>query len=121
MRRKTRISLLILCGLIAVGSLAAYRLMMPGAVFLKRFMDHSPEADRAGEPFEVRRLVVEPAGRRIPVKIFRPESGHDRALLLIHGVHFGGYDEPRLVYFSERLAGMGFAVVTLLPVSGVVH
>ncbi|MCP4678591.1 MAG: hypothetical protein GY854_24380 [Deltaproteobacteria bacterium] len=85
-----------------------YRLTMPGALFLLRFMDKGSE----GDPLSVREVVIEQGSRRISARVYQPMGDHDRVLVVVHGVHFGGYDEPRLVHFSKRLAGLGHAVIT---------
>jgi dienelactone hydrolase len=90
----------------------SYRLAMPGTLFLLRFTDTSPEGDRRGEPFQVYEVAMSGSGQTIPAKVYEPMNGHDRAMLLVHGVHWGGFDEPRLIYFAKRLAAMGIAVVT---------
>jgi dienelactone hydrolase len=104
-------------GLAAVGLLiilgcVAWRVLVPGAPFLLAMMDKSPEADQAGQPFNVRETAIELGDRQIPLMVYEPRGGHSRALLVIHGVHWGGFHEPRLVLFARRLAAFGFAVVT---------
>ena len=99
-------------GLLVILGAAAWRVLVPGAPFLLSMMDSSPEADQTGEPFDVRETIIEHGCRGIPAMVYEPRAGHDRALLVIHGVHWGGYHEPRLVLFARRLAAFGFAVVT---------
>ncbi len=89
-----------------------YRLTMPGALFLYRFMNETAKGDGAGEPLSVREVVIERGGRRVSARVYQPTGDYDRVLVVAHGVHFGGYDEPRLVHFSKRLAGLGHVVIT---------
>jgi dienelactone hydrolase len=89
-----------------------YRLVMPGALFLVRFMDGTAEGDAAGEPYAVRETSISAGERAVPVRVYAPEGGHDHTLVVVHGVHWGGYDEKRLVHFARRLAAMGRAVIT---------
>ena len=89
-----------------------YQQLMPGAVFLKRVMDSSESAQTAGEPFREWETTATRDGGKVRVRVYQPVNGHDRAVLLIHGLHWGGYDEGRLVPFARKLAGMGLAVVT---------
>ncbi len=89
-----------------------YQQLMPGAVFLKRVMDSSESAQTAGEPFREWETTATRDGRKVRVRVYQPVNGHDRAVLLIHGLHWGGYDEERLVPFARKLAGMRLAVVT---------
>ena len=90
----------------------AYRLIMPGTQFLLRFKDASPEGDHRGYPFDVQKRVIDNLDRQIPIRIYKPKHTIERVIVLVHGVHYGGYDEPRLIHFSKRLAGFGYAVVT---------
>ncbi len=109
---RTKKILLASLGLVLLLAAIAYRLLMPGALFLVRFMDQSNGAELSGVPFTLKETVIPQPGRKIKVRIYKPKNGFKRAVLVVHGVHFGGYDEPRLVHFSKRLAGLGYAVVT---------
>jgi dienelactone hydrolase len=101
-----------LAGLLVILGAVAWRVLVPGAPFLLAMMDKSPAADQVGEPFDVEETIVDHGCRGIPTMIYRPRGGHHRVLLVIHGVHWGGYHEPRLVLFARRLAAFGFTVVT---------
>jgi len=101
-----------LLGLLVILGAVAWRVLVPGAPFLLSMMDTSPAEDQAGEPFDVEETIIEDGCRGIPAMVYRPRAGYSRALLVIHGVHWGGYHEPRLVLFARRLAAAGFAVVT---------
>lgn len=80
---------------------------MPGARFLERMSDAAAPADRAGAAFTVREVAIP-----FPARVYEPAAGHARVIVLLHGLHWKGYDEDRLVTFARTLAGMGFAVVT---------
>ncbi len=98
---------------LAVGGGVVYRMTMPGLVFLSRISDSSPEAETAGEPLREREVVIPAAGgRTIPAVVYEPEGGFDRVVVLLHGVHWQGYHEERLVPFARKLAGLGYGVVT---------
>ncbi|MBW2277308.1 MAG: hypothetical protein JRF63_07440 [Deltaproteobacteria bacterium] len=101
-----------LAGLLIIIGCLAWRILVPGAPFLLAMMDTSPQADQVGEPFDVEQTIIEHGCRGIPTMIYKPRGGHSRALLVIHGVHWGGFHEPRLVLFARRLAAFGFTVVT---------
>lgn len=45
-------------------------------------------------------------------RIYRPLSGEGRGLVLAHGVHHLGIDEPRLVALARAFAEVGFVVLT---------
>ncbi|MEW6744928.1 MAG: hypothetical protein AB1486_19415 [Planctomycetota bacterium] len=110
--RRMMVAGLALLGLLLILAAVAYRLAMPGALFLMRFMNKNPEGDLAGRPFQVRELTIPCGGHELSARLYDPDGTRKRVLLLIHGVHRGGYDEPRLVHFSKRMAAMGFAVIT---------
>jgi dienelactone hydrolase len=90
----------------------AYRLLVPGSIFLARMIDSKAAKETSNETYRIRSEIIDHAGREIPVKIYQPRTGHHRTLLLLHGVHFGGFEERRLVRFARLLAGMGYAVAT---------
>lgn len=46
-------------------------------------------------------------------RIYRPESGLRRAVVVFPGVHAEGIDEPRLIGFAEHLAARGLVAVTV--------
>jgi pimeloyl-ACP methyl ester carboxylesterase len=45
-------------------------------------------------------------------RLYEPEGGASRGLLLVHGMHPGGIDEPRLTQFAQALASTGVVVGT---------
>lgn len=51
--------------------------------------------------------------RVVPARIFRPEGGADApGIVLIHGVHYKGIEEPRLTRFAKAVSSVGFTVMT---------
>lgn len=72
---------------------------------------------RVGELYhsEVRtedRTLATPHGA-LRVRVYSPADGRaHRAIVLAHGVHYLGIDEPRLLPFARNLASAGFVVVT---------
>ncbi len=101
---------LVLCLLLGIGCAVLYRLVMPGALFLSRYMakeDHSKEPS-----LEITERSFVAGKREIPMRVFSSRIDHGKTLLLIHGVHWKGYREPRLIHFARNLARMGYTVVT---------
>ncbi len=96
----------------AAAGIWVYRTVMPGAIFAERAADPSPESEKAGVPFEEWEDVVTADGPGIPVRVYQPVDGHDRTVILAPGLHWGGYNEKRLIPFARKVAGMGIAVVT---------
>jgi dienelactone hydrolase len=45
-------------------------------------------------------------------RVYTPQSGRGRPILLVPGVHAAGLDEPRLVEFAREIAGAGHPVIT---------
>lgn len=48
----------------------------------------------------------------IRARLYLPEGGHGHGIVVSHGVHFRGIDEPRLVSFARALARSGLVVLT---------
>lgn len=46
-------------------------------------------------------------------RLYRPEGGFRRAVVMFPGVHADGIDEPRLAGFAERIAKRGLLVLTV--------
>jgi dienelactone hydrolase len=109
-RKKLVRGAVVTIGALAVAAALLWALVGEGALFVLRF-----QAGAAGDPIT---FAAEGAsarlrdGRSVPVRVYVPPGGQERVVLVIHGVHRGGYDEPRLVYFAQRLVEAGFAVVT---------
>src|SRR5262245_7595041 len=49
----------------------------------------------------------------IPARLYLPDGGSDRSVVVFPGIHAGGVDEPRLAAFSRRLAGAGATVASV--------
>lgn len=99
---------LIAAGVLVVVGCAAWGKLFTGASFLARY------EDRDGAPLTdivESRVEIPGPDRRIPAKLLVPGGGYRRAVLLVHGVHWKGYDEPRLLRFASTLCAMGFAVL----------
>lgn len=104
---KGRLFALLLLG--GILGLVTYRALWPGLPFLRSLQQ--PEASTT--PFQIEdHTFATASGRSIPMRVYRPEGKVERALLLLHGVHWKGYDEPRLTRFARQLAREGFLVAT---------
>jgi acetyl esterase/lipase len=49
----------------------------------------------------------------VPARLYRPDGGSSRSVLLIPGIHSMGIDEPRLTALAKDLAGSGVMVMTM--------
>ena len=95
---------------LTVAAAILWALAGEGAVFLLRFQE-GPDGMAIPYAAEEKSLKLRD-GRDVPIRIYAPPDGHERVVLVIHGVHRGGYDEPRLVYFAKRLVEAGYAAIT---------
>jgi pimeloyl-ACP methyl ester carboxylesterase len=90
------------------------------ASLLKRISDphaHGWIANYDVHPVEVHDSTFDFRGQPIPTRVYLPR-GVDFApgIVVVHGMHELGIDEPRLVSFARSLAASGFFVMTpLLP------
>lgn len=59
-----------------------------------------------------REIVIPTANGPLRARAYDPVGGHQRAVLLVSGLHPSGIDEPRLVRLARQLSGNGLTVVT---------
>ncbi|HVH44212.1 MAG TPA: hypothetical protein VM925_17795 [Labilithrix sp.] len=61
------------------------------------------------------RLTFVHAGDQVPARLYLPTNvTHPPGVVLVHGVHRDGIDEPRLERFARAVAGAGVVVMTPL-------
>lgn len=66
-------------------------------------------------PVDVRDSTFDFRGKSIPARIYLPHGvGFAPGIVVVHGMHQLGIDEPRLVGFARALAASGFFVMTPL-------
>ncbi len=66
-------------------------------------------------PVDVRDTTFDFRGKSIPARIYLPRGvGFAPGIVVVHGMHQLGIDEPRLVGFARSLAASGFFVMTPL-------
>jgi pimeloyl-ACP methyl ester carboxylesterase len=66
-------------------------------------------------PIEVRDTTFDFRGKALPSRTYLPRGvGFAPGIVVVHGMHELGIDEPRLVNFARALAGSGFFVMTPL-------
>ena len=64
-------------------------------------------------PVDVRDTSFEFKATTIPARIYRPRGiGFAPGIVVVHGMHELGLNEPRLVNFARSLAASGFSVMT---------
>src|SRR5690349_9979597 len=86
------------------------------ASLLQRINDpHAPGriANYDVHPVDVRDTAFNFRGRQIPARIYLPRGvGFAPGIVVVHGMHDSGIQEPRLVGFARSLAATGFFVMT---------
>jgi dienelactone hydrolase len=117
-QRKT-VVLLIILGVIAIAVVALWHpanTHLRGMSVLLRFSN--PDAKGFGVRF-AQHPFTEETGTALAgavsfrYRIYKPSDvNHPGAMVLLHGVHRLGMDEPRLINFSRALAGAGIEVMT---------
>ena len=66
-------------------------------------------------PVDVHDSTFDFRGRTIPARVYLPRGvGFAPGIVVVHGMHELGIDEPRLVSFARSLAASGFFVMTPL-------
>jgi dienelactone hydrolase len=118
-RRRWFIWLVLVLALLAVGVFAFRRAAdthLRALSLLVRFSD--PKADGFSTSFARQPIKEELGSAQTPegplkFRLYIPQgSNRPPAMLLLHGVHHLGMDEPRLVSFARALAGTGVEVMT---------
>ncbi len=74
---------------------------------------HGFFANRGIHPLKVQDSDFELGTRKFDTRIYLPKDlEHAPAIVIVHGVHHLGYNEPRLVRFAKAMAGAGLIVST---------
>jgi pimeloyl-ACP methyl ester carboxylesterase len=77
--------------------------------------DHSEVADYRRHAVAVTRLQFPTPHGPVAAKLYAPVGAeHSGAMVVLHGVHYLGIDEPRLIAFSTAIAESGVQVLTPL-------
>ena len=64
-------------------------------------------------PVDVEDLTIPLANTSVRARLYMPRDVmHPAGMVLVHGIHRLGIDEPRLMSFARASAGSGFAVLT---------
>jgi dienelactone hydrolase len=83
---------------------------------LARFADRNAQgfpAEFAGHPFTEEEGLAETPHGPLKFRLYRPQGvSHPGGMVLLHGIHRAGIEEPRLVNFARTMAGAGIAVLT---------
>ncbi len=94
----------------------ALRYELRSSVFLMQFLD--PHATGLlvrleGHDFDVQDLALPTTQGNVRARLYVPRGvAHPPGMVLVHGIHHLGIDEPRLVNFARAAASGGFSVLT---------
>jgi pimeloyl-ACP methyl ester carboxylesterase len=85
-------------------------------VFLTQFLNpeaSSPLIRLEGHALETQGVVLPTTNGPVRARLYVPRGiAHPHGMVLVHGIHHLGIDEPRLVNFARAAASDGFSVLT---------
>jgi pimeloyl-ACP methyl ester carboxylesterase len=115
-KRQWLVWLLMLLPLLVVAAYPTVQDYLRATSLLQRISDlHATGwiANYNVHPVEVRDSVFEFRGASIPARLYMPSGVNSApAIVVVHGMHDLGINEPRLVNFARALAASGFFVMT---------
>ncbi len=83
------------------------------SLLLRASGDHGRLAGLYDTPITAEDILLQSPHGSFRARVYRPADGRrHRGLVLAHGVHYLGIDEPRLVPFARNLARSGLVVLT---------
>jgi dienelactone hydrolase len=107
--------LLIVTALFVV-AIYALRFELRSAAFLIQFLDpqaHGLLVRLEGHEFDEQDVALSTSQGPVRARLYVPRGvAHSPGMLLVHGIHHLGIDEPRLVNFARAAASNGFSVLT---------
>jgi dienelactone hydrolase len=113
LRLALALSAMLLCP-IALGSCPTVRAHVRAAAVLSRSSGATHALARMyDEPILVENVLLRTRHGPFRARIYRPRGGEPKpGVVVAHGVHYLGIDEPRLVPFARNLARAGLVVIT---------
>jgi pimeloyl-ACP methyl ester carboxylesterase len=115
-RRSRRLVAVILClTLIALAWSPLYAHLRAVSVLLRIESSeaHGFFANRGIHPIRIEESTFGSGARQLPTRLYLPLNVQRApALVIVHGVHRLGYNEPRLVRFAKAMSGTGLVVST---------
>src|SRR6185312_15299517 len=83
---------------------------------LTRFVDPSASGilcDLETRPVSAQELSIPTPSGFVPARLYLPAGvAHPPGMIVVHGIHHLGFDEPRLMSFARAASGSGYAVLT---------
>jgi dienelactone hydrolase len=93
-----------------------FRYGLSGYSVLRHFSDpqaNGPLLRWATREVATEEVTIPVAGSAVRARLYLPLGvAHPAGMVVVHGIHHLGMDEPRLVRFSRAVAGSGLAVLT---------
>jgi pimeloyl-ACP methyl ester carboxylesterase len=108
--------ILLLLALLFAGGAYSLRFELRSYVFLRQFLD--PHASGLlvrleGHAVDAQDLTLSTTQGAVRARLYVPRGvAHPAGMVLVHGIHHLGIDEPRLVNFARAAASDGFSVLT---------
>jgi dienelactone hydrolase len=85
-------------------------------VFLKQFLDphaSGPLVRLEGHGLDIQEVTLSTTQGPVRARLYVPRGlAHPPGMVLVHGIHHLGIDEPRLMNFARAAASNGFSVLT---------
>jgi pimeloyl-ACP methyl ester carboxylesterase len=116
-RRRSRwlVVLLVFVTLAAVAwaPVAAHLRALSVLLRIESSQAHGFFANRGIHPIRTEEATFGSGTRQLPTRLYVPKNvKRAPALVIVHGVHHMGYNEPRMVRFAKAMAGSGLVVAT---------
>jgi len=117
--RKRVVTLVVLLLVVTSGGLVLRRAgdtHLRAMAVLARLADRNAQgfpAQFAGQPFTEEAGVAQTPHGPLKFRLYRPQGeAHTGGMVLLHGIHRAGIEEPRLMNFARTMAGAGIEVMT---------
>jgi pimeloyl-ACP methyl ester carboxylesterase len=103
-------------GCVLAGSIDYLRYDLRSYVFLVQFLDPGatgPIVRLESHGVDTQEVEVSADGGSVRARLYLPRGvAHPPGMVLVHGIHHLGIDEPRLMNFARAAASDGFSVLT---------
>src|SRR5216683_3044484 len=108
--------LVLLLILLLCAGIYALRFELRSYVFLNQFLDPHTSGlliRIEGHSLDIQEVTLSTTRGPVRAKLYVPRGiAHPQGMVLVHGIHHLGIDEPRLMNFARAGASNGFAVLT---------
>jgi dienelactone hydrolase len=102
--------------LLLAAGIYSIRYELRSYVFLNQFLDPHVSGllvHLEGHGLDMREVILSTTQGQVRAKLYVPRGvAHPPGMVLVHGIHHMGIDEPRLMNFARAAASNGFSVLT---------